>query len=54
MLEEWLNRTQNRLEGRVLTFNNRIATEWGNLMAEMEERSAAMAAPEEIEGLLKG
>ena len=35
-LEAWLELTLDRLEGRVLAFNTRIAGEWGALMAELE------------------
>jgi toxin FitB len=41
-LEVWLQATLARLQGRVLTFNNRVAAEWGRLMAEAEARGHIM------------
>jgi predicted nucleic acid-binding protein len=41
-LEAWLELTLDRLEGRVLAFNHRIACEWGALMAELEARGQKM------------
>jgi toxin FitB len=43
-LESWLQTTMARLQGRVLTFNSRVAAEWGRLMAEAEERGQLMPA----------
>jgi hypothetical protein len=37
-LAEWLETTLDRLEGRVLAFNTRLAREWGRLLAETEAR----------------
>jgi toxin FitB len=40
-LELWLQSTMARLQGRVLTFNSRVAAEWGRLMAEAEARATS-------------
>ena len=41
-LEAWLELTLDRLEGRVLALNSRLATEWGCLTAEMEAHGRRM------------
>jgi predicted nucleic acid-binding protein len=41
-LEAWLELTLDRLEGRILTLTNRIAMEWGGLMAQTEARGRRM------------
>ena len=40
--EVWLELTLDRLEGRVLALNTRIAGEWGALTAELEARGHKM------------
>jgi toxin FitB len=41
-LELWLRSLTQRLKGRILTFNARVALEWGRLVAEMEARGLRM------------
>jgi predicted nucleic acid-binding protein len=41
-LEAWLKITLDRLEGRVLAFNTRIAIEWGRLVAQLEPRGVQL------------
>jgi len=41
-LEAWLKVTTQSLKGRILSFNARIALEWGRLFAEMELRGHPM------------
>ena len=42
-LEAWLKITLDRLEGRVLAFNTRIAIEWGRLVAQLEPRGVQLS-----------
>lgn len=41
-LEAWLGATIQSLRGRILTFNTRVALEWGRLTAELEARGHRM------------